>query len=137
MKNIYNKYRDVIPYLLFGICTTLVNIITYWGFSNIIKLPVMSSTVLAWIAAVLFAYYTNRKWVFHSEAKGFNEILIEIIKFFSCRLLTGVIDWLIMFVFVSYLHYNDMLIKTVANIIVIVLNYVASRLVIFNSSKNL
>lgn len=137
MKNIYNKYRDVIPYLLFGICTTLVNIITYWGFSNIIKLPVMSSTVLAWIAAVLFAYYTNRKWVFHSEAKGFNDIFMEIIKFFSCRLLTGVIDWLIMFVFVSYLHYNDMLIKTLANIIVIVLNYVASRLVIFNSSKNL
>lgn len=139
MKNIYEKHIDVIPYLLFGIGTTLVNILTYWVLSSLIKAPVMLSTLIAWVTAVLFAYYTNRKWVFHSEAKESNEILMEIISFFGCRLMTGVIDWLIMFVFVEKMHYNDMLFKAMANVIVIVLNYIASKVIIFrkNSCGNL
>ena len=136
MKNIYEKYIDVIPYLLFGIGTTLVNILTYWVLSSLIKAPVMLSTLIAWVTAVLFAYYTNRKWVFHSEAKESNEILMEIISFFGCRLMTGVIDWLIMFVFVEKIHYNDMLFKAMANVIVIFLNYIASKVIIFRNTNS-
>ena len=91
----------------------------------------MPSTVVAWIIAVLFAYLTNRKWVFHSVAEGFKAIFKEFISFLSCRLATGVVDWVCMFIFVDILLLNDVVIKFIANILVIVLNYVASKLLIF------
>ena len=96
----------------------------------------MLSTIIAWIAAVLFAYITNRKWVFHSQAYGVVSIMKEIVSFFSCRLATGIIDWLCMYIFVDVLHANGVLIKFVANIIVIVLNYVASKLLIFRRKND-
>ena len=74
---------------------------------------------------------TNRSMVFHSSATGRGEILREIGSFFACRLGTGVVDWVIMFVFVTVLHFNDMIIKILANIIVIILNFVLSKFVIF------
>ena len=91
----------------------------------------MTGTVAAWALAVLFAYLTNRSMVFHSSAAGAQEIMKEIGSFFACRLGTGAVDWAIMFVFVTVLHFNDMIIKILANIIVIVLNYVLSKFVIF------
>lgn len=129
------KYRDVIPYAVFGVLTTLVNIVSYWLFSHVFNAGVMGSTVIAWILSVLFAYVTNRKWVFHSEAAGTAAVMKEMASFFACRLATGVIDWLCMFIFVDQLHMNDMVIKVASNIIVIVLNYVASKLLIFRHRK--
>ena len=131
MKSLLDKYRDVIPYLFFGVCTTLVNIAVYWLFAHPFGVGVMPSTVVVWVAAVLFAYVTNRKWVFHSEAVGFKAICFEIAAFFGCRLATGVLDWLMMLFFVDILHYNDVIIKVIANIVVIILNYIASKVVIF------
>lgn len=131
MRGLYNKYKDLIPYLFFGVCTTMVNIIAYWLCAHVLGMGVMISTITAWILAVLFAYFTNRKWVFHSEARGINNISKEIAAFFGCRLTTGVLDWLLMYIFVDRLHFNDVFIKTAANILVIVLNYIASKLLIF------
>ena len=131
IKNLWDKYRDILPYGVFGVLTTIVNIGTYWFFAHPVGGSVMVSTVLAWIASVLFAYLTNRKWVFHSEARTGKEVGKEIVSFFSCRLATGVLDWVCMFVFVDLCGWNDVLIKCVANVLVIVLNYVASKLVIF------
>lgn len=74
---------------------------------------------------------TNRKWVFHSEENSKRGILREIISFFACRLSTGFIDWTCMYIFVDVLHWNDLIIKIVANFIVMVLNYIATKLVIF------
>ena len=91
----------------------------------------MPGTIIAWVAAVLFAYLTNRKWVFHSEVKGTKGILKEISAFFGCRLATGVVDWLMMFLFVDCWHFNDVLIKIIANVVVIILNYIASKWLIF------
>ncbi len=131
IKQIYQKYKDIIPYAIFGVLTTLVNVAAYWVAAHPLSLGTMASTVLAWILAVLFAYVTNRKWVFHSEAKGAGAIVKEMISFFLCRLATGVVDWLCMFLFVETLHWNDVIIKFGANVLVIILNYVASKLVIF------
>ncbi len=130
-KELFKKYNSIIMYLFFGVCTTLVNIISYYIFAHIFKAGVMFSTVIAWILAVLFAYVTNRKWVFKSYAKTKKEIFNEIVSFFSCRLATGLVDWLCMFIFVEKLGFNDVIIKTLANILVIVLNYIASKLIIF------
>ncbi len=134
LRKLYDKYKDVIPYLFFGVCTTVVNVVVYWLAAYPLKLGTMPSAVIAWIAAVLFAYLTNRKWVFHSQAKGAGQIVKEIISFFVCRLATGVLDWGCMYVFVNLLHLNDIVIKVAANILVIVLNYVASKWVIFKKS---
>ena len=91
----------------------------------------MISTVVAWVLAVLFAYITNRKWVFKSVANSRMEIVRELVSFFGCRIATGIVDWLCMFIFVEFLKFNDVLIKAVANILVIILNYIASKLIIF------
>lgn len=132
---LYQKYKDIIPYGIFGVLTTLVNVIVYWTSARLLGLGVMPSTVIAWILAVLFAYITNRKWVFHSTAVTAAEIRKEIISFFVCRLATGVLDWACMFIFVDLLRLYDVAIKVLANILVIILNYVASRLVIFKKKK--
>lgn len=135
LKALYQKYKDIIPYGIFGVLTTLVNVIVYWTSARLLGLGVMPSTVIAWILAVLFAYITNRKWVFHSTAVTAAEIRKEIISFFVCRLATGVLDWACMFIFVDLLRLYDVAIKVLANILVIILNYVASRLVIFKKKK--
>lgn len=135
LKKLYERYKDVIPYLFFGVCTTVVNIAVYWLLVYWIGYKTMPSTVIAWIASVFFAYVTNRKWVFHSEANGINAISREIGSFFMCRLATGVADWACMWVFVEVLNFNDVLIKILANILVIVLNYVASKLFIFRKAS--
>lgn len=131
MKKLIKKYWNLIPYLFFGVCTTLVNIIVYWVSAHPLKLGVMPATILAWILSVLFAYVTNRNWVFHSQAHGGREIGKEMISFFGCRLATGILDWLCMFIFVELLAWNDMFVKVAANVVVIVLNYVASKVLIF------
>lgn len=136
IQSLCQKYRDVIPYLFFGICTTFVNIIVYWVMAYPLNCQTMFSTVVAWIVSVLFAYVTNRKWVFHSDASGLKEISKEICSFFSCRLATGVVDLGCMWIFVDILSYNDVVIKVLANVLVIILNYVASKLLIFRHKED-
>ncbi len=131
IKQLFTRYKHVIFYLFFGVCTTAVNVIVYWIAVHVFHMPVMAGTILAWLLAVLFAYTSNRKWVFHSEAMGVSEIWKELISFFACRLATGFVDWICMFIFVDIMDLNDVLIKFLANIVVIVLNYVASKLIIF------
>ncbi len=131
IKELIKKHKDLIPYGVFGVLTTLVNIVVYWIMAHPIHLRVVPSTVIAWIASVLFAYVTNRKWVFHSDAFTKSAIIKEVIYFFSCRLATGILDWVIMYVFADRLAFSDVIVKCIANVIVIVLNYVASKVFIF------
>lgn len=131
MKMLVNKYKAVILYLFFGVCTTIVNIASYWCCAHLLHLSTISSTVIAWLLAVLFAYVTNRIWVFESTAVGLKSICKEFWAFIICRLATGALDLGIMFVCVDLLKMNDIIIKAFANVIVIVLNYIASKLVIF------
>lgn len=131
MKEHLVKYKQFLLYAVFGVLTTLVNMVAYWVFAYPCGIPTVPSTVLAWVAAVAFAYFTNRLWVFESKAKGAKEILKEAAAFFGCRLATGVLDWAWMFLFVDCLHVNDMLMKLTANVIVIILNFIASKLLIF------
>lgn len=135
IKDIYSKYKDIIPYAFFGVLTTIINIVTYYVMAHFFGLTIMISTVFAWLLAVLFAYVTNRKWVFHSGADTTETIITEILSFFSCRVATGIVDWACMWVFVDVLHFNDVVIKSMANVLVIVLNYIASKLLIFKRKE--
>ena len=134
------KYKGLILYGIFGVATTLVNILVYFICSKLFNLDVIPGTIIAWFIAVVFAFITNKTFVFESKTKELNDLIREIVEFFSCRLLTGILDMIIMYVFVSKLHFNDMIIKVFSNVIVIILNYVASKLVIFKNpsqKKNL
>ena len=133
MKELLKKYESIISYGFFGICTTLVNIVIYYLFAHILKCSTAISTIFAWIVAVAFALITNKIWVFKSKSWDKNTLIKETISFFSCRLLTGLLDLLIMVLFVDILKFNDIIIKVLSNILVIVLNYVASKLIIFNN----
>lgn len=134
IERLYIKYKDLIPYAFWGVCTTIVNTVAYWFFVNPLGFGVVPSAIIAWFLAVLFAYATNRKWVFHSQVVGRKEIIKEMLSFYGCRIATGVVDWVCMFIFVDLLHLNDIIIKFAANILVIILNYVASKLWIFKNS---
>lgn len=135
IRTIMGKYKDMIPYAVFGILTTMFNIATYWCMAHLIGLNWFISTIIAWVVAVAFAYLTNRKWVFHSKVKSTKGIVKEIVMFFGCRFLTEILDLLCMYVFVDFLQLNDILIKFIANIMVIIANYVASKMVIFKKKE--
>lgn len=131
IKDLLTQYREIISYLFFGVCTTIVNIAAYFVCSKL-GCSTSVSTFIAWVLSVLFAYLTNRYFVFEERAQKPSGIFREIISFFSCRLATGGLDLVIMVVFVDLLGINDMVIKALSNIIVIILNYVASKLLIFS-----
>ena len=135
MKELLKKYSDVIPYAVFGVLTTLANIATYWVCSHVFHMGLSAGSIVAWIVAVTFAYLTNRKWVFHSEAVTGKEILREVIAFFAARIATEVIDLVMLNVFAGMMGFDDMIVKVAANVVVIIVNYAASRLVIFRHKK--
>ena len=121
--------KHLFLYGIFGLLTTALDIILYWFCTRVCNFYVVPSTIIAWFLALLFAYYTNRKYVFASEAKSrFHEAF----SFFLCRLATGFIDVIIMYVFAELLSFNDVVVKTVSNIIVIILNYIGSKIFVFN-----
>lgn len=131
MKNILEKYKSVLMYLFFGVCTTGINIAAYWLFYTCLSLPNVVSTILSWVISVLFAYITNKLWVF--ESCSFNKQVLshEIPTFFGARLLSGLIDLGIMFVFVDIMFFPAMVVKIISNVFVVIFNYIASKLVIF------
>lgn len=131
MLKTYQKYKIVILYLAFGGLTTLVNIITYFSLTKLFGIQYIISNVIAWIVSVLFAYVTNRLFVFASKGKGLIFILRECSAFIGCRLFSGLVDTTTMYVMIDLLHFNDLLVKIIANIFVIILNYVFSKRIIF------
>ena len=136
----YKKYDEIINYLIFGVLTTVVTIITYAIFTNTFlssksALDIQIANVLSWIIAVTFAYLTNRKFVFKSKAQGSKRIK-EIINFFLARISSLLVEMLFMYVTVTVLSYNDFICKIIAQAIVIIFNYVCSKLIIFKKEEN-
>lgn len=124
------KYKGIIKYLVFGVLTTLVNVIAYWLMYEILHADNVGSTIIAWIVAVVFAFVTNKLYVF--DSKNWNKDSIrEIVQFFGCRLGTGIVELVMMYVFVDTLNFHGTFMKLVTNFVVIVLNYIASKLIIF------
>ena len=129
------NFRQLLLYGICGVLTTLIDIAAYWAVTRIFGLPVVTSTVIAWLVAVFFAYWSNRKYVFQSKTSSVIGIFFEAVYFFACRIATGVLDVLIMYIFADVFGLNDVIVKTVSNIIVIILNFVASKLFIFKEDK--
>lgn len=126
----YNKYREVLSYLLFGGLTTLVNIVSFFILRQF-NVAIYISNVIAWILSVLFAFITNKLFVFESKGKNKKENAKELISFFGFRILSLGIDMGAMYLLLDVLSIGELISKILSNIIVIVLNYIFSKLFIF------
>ena len=131
MIELLKKYKSFIAYAVFGVFTTIVNIITYNVCYYNLEMSNTLSNIVAWVLAVTFAYLTNKVWVFDSKSWDWQILRKEVPAFISCRLATGVMDLIIMFVCVDILGWHAMLMKLLSNVMEIILNYVFSKLVIF------
>lgn len=135
LKSLFLKYRELILYVFFGGLTTLVNWAGYWLLADVFRVPYLWATAIAQILSILFAYVTNRIWVFESKAKGFSAVFWEMVRFFGCRAASFVLDLLCMRIGVGGFHVNDMVMKLLSNVIVVIVNYVFSKLIVFRKPK--
>lgn len=125
------KYRSLIAYGIFGVLSTIVNIGTYYLCYDVNDMSNVLSNILAWIAAVLFAFVTNKLWVFESKSLAPKVVFYEFTTFMGCRAATGAMDLAIMYVCVDVMCWPAMVMKMISNVLVVLLNYVFSKLIIF------
>lgn len=131
MKELYQKHKEVILYLIFGVLTTLVNIGVYYIFNDLMHIHYQVSTIIAWILSVLFAFVTNKFYVFESRNKSHKESMKEVFSFFVCRIVSLGFDMVSMFFFFELLKVPSMISKVIANVIVVIANYVFSKVFVF------
>lgn len=125
------KYKEFILYVLFGGLTFIVSVGTYAFFNVCLELNELIANVISWIVAVTFAYVTNKKWVFESTKDTKREVAKEMLGFFGGRVFTLLIEEVIIFVFITLLEFDSMIVKIVAQVVVIILNYVISKWLVF------
>ncbi|MDE7326199.1 MAG: GtrA family protein [Lachnospiraceae bacterium] len=123
--------REVITYLISGVLTTLVNWVLYWLIVEKIGMEELSGNAVDWVLTVAFAYVVNAFWVFDSKFRGLKAEGKKILRFYAARLLTFAIEEGGILIFVKQLKFNGMLVKAVLAVIVIILNYVFSKLFVF------
>lgn len=148
IKALLNKYKEILLYLVFGVLTTVVNYVVYFS-CKAIGVGYKPATVIAWILAVAFAYVTNRIWVFESKSSGFKGISKEIILFVSARLFSLVLELIIMYIGMDLckageytldisshiLPLGELITKTIAQIVIIISNYIFSKCIIFRTKR--
>ena len=118
--------------MIFGILTTVVNVVAYYVCYQILKVPNVYSTIAAWCIAVVFAFLTNKPFVFQSrDWKGLT-VASEAARFFGCRALTGVLEVVLMYLLGDMLSLQGTVMKILTNIAVIILNYIAGRYFVFD-----
>lgn len=131
MQKLIKKYWDVITYLFFGVLTTVVNYLVYLPVYNLMGFPAALSNAIAWVVAVAFAYLTNKPFVFKSHDWSAKTVVPELTKFVSCRVASGAMETLILFVTVDMLAWDGNIWKLVTSVLVVVLNYFGSKLLVF------
>ncbi|MBR6901719.1 MAG: GtrA family protein [Synergistaceae bacterium] len=123
----------IMAYIIFGILSTVIDITTYFICFDVFKISNVLSVMIAWLIAVIFAFITNKLWVFDSKNLDSKTLIHEALTFFTCRIATGLLDLVIMYITVDLLNWNALLWKCISNFIVIVSNYVASTLIVFTT----
>jgi putative flippase GtrA len=135
MIGLIKKNKEIIMYLIFGVLTTVVNILTYAFSTRILDINEYISNIIAWVLSVLFAYITNRKYVFDSKAESKSAKVKEMLSFYACRLVTFGIDMALMYVMIDLIKTDDMIAKVIVNFVIIVINYIFSKLIIFKNKE--
>ena len=127
----YENYKGIILYIFFGGITTFINIASYYLFYNVLGVSNVISNIIAWFLSVIFAFVTNKIWVFNSKSWDAKIAIKELVSFISVRLLTGVFDTAVMYIGVDVLKFNSLIMKIFSNLIVLISNYIGSKLFIF------
>lgn len=135
LKRLYKKYEEMIAYVFFGGLTTLVNIVVFFIVNDVLHIHYLAANAAAWLMSVLFAYVTNRKWVFKSKCRGAAAILREMLLFIGARVMSGLGDMLIMFVCVELIQMPSLVAKIFCNVFVVIFNYIFSKMIIFKQKK--
>ena len=133
IKQFFQQHKELVLYIVFGALTTAVNYVVYLPLYNLLHLSAAISNGIAWAAAVLFAYVTNKGFVFQSNDWSWKVILPELWKFTLCRVGSGAAETLIIYITVDYMDLNGNVMKLLTSILVIILNYIASKLLVFRS----
>ena len=131
IKALIVQYWEVLSYLIFGVLTTVVNYLVYLPVYNLLGLSAALSNAIAWVVAVTFAYLTNKPFVFKSHDWSAKTVIPELTKFVGCRVASGAAETLILLVTVDILCWNGNIWKLVTSVLVVVMNYIASKLVVF------
>ena len=126
-----DRLLEIISYLFFGVLTTIVNYVSYWAFTRALGMSVAVATFWAWALAVLFAFVTNKIWVFHSRTNSVRAFFAELAAFVAARVFSGALDVALMRLFADKMGLPDMWVKLALNVLVTVLNYIFSKLWIF------
>lgn len=129
------RYYDILAYLVFGVLTTVVNFLVYFPCYNLLGLPAVVSNMIAWVAAVAFAYLTNKPFVFRSNDWSAETVIPELMKFVGCRVASGAAESGIIWLTVDILMWNGNIWKIVTSVLVVVLNYVGSKLIVFRRKE--
>ena len=131
IRALIRKHYDILAYLFFGVLTTLVNYIVYLPCYNLLHFSAAVSNVIAWVAAVAFAYLTNKPFVFKNHDWSAKTVIPELTKFVGSRIVSGALETAIIFVTVDWLCWNGNIMKLVTSVLVVVINYIASKLLVF------
>ena len=131
----YNKSREVLLYLVFGALTTLINIVVFY-ICRKLKLEIYLSNIIAWILSVLFAFITNKIFVFESKNKNKKDSIKEMLSFFTFRILSLIFDMAFMYLMIQIIMCNEMFSKILSNVFVIILNYIFSKVFVFKKRKD-
>ena len=135
LKTLFLKYYDAIAYLFFGVLTTGVNYAVYLPCYNLLQLSASVSNMIAWVAAVIFAFVTNKPFVFRSHDWSAGVVLPELTKFVGCRVGSGILETAILWVTVDLLSWNGNVWKLVTSVLVVVLNYIGSKMLVFRKTE--
>ena len=125
------RYSDILVYLFLGVLTTAVNYLVYLTCHSYLNFSAGVSNVIAWCVAVIFAFVTNKPFVFKSCDWSANVLFPELGKFLGCRVGSGILETVFLSVTVDFLNWNGLWMKLIASVIVIILNYVGSKLLVF------
>lgn len=131
----FQKYRDIILYLIFGVLTTAVNWAVYYPLFNLVGWSGGVSKTIAWVAAVIFAYLTNKPFVFCSHDWSAKVVLPEFLKFIGCRVGSGLLEIGVIFLTVDLLHWNGNVMNVIVSVFVVIINYIGSKLSFKNADK--
>ena len=131
IKALFVKYYGILVYLVFGVLTTVVNYLIYLPCYNLLGLSSSVSNVMAWAVAVAFAYVTNKPFVFHSHDWSWETVIPELTKFIGTRVGSGALETVILLIAVDWLGMNGNLWKIVTSVLVVIINYVGSKLLVF------
>lgn len=135
LESFCKKNKSVLLYLIFGGLAFLVNIGTYAVFDAVFHIPVLIANGLSWIITVLFAFFTNRIWVFQSPTKNHTEFVRQLFLFFIGRIVTLIVEELIILIFITLLLFPSIPVKIGAQVIVIISNYFISKAVVFKKTR--